>query len=330
LFGAVFAFAIALLLSLAFGGRLIASLKAQPWRREVREDTPDSHQAKQGTPSMGGILIVASAVVAMLVCQPRRETFILSAALLGFGTIGFADDYLKALGGRKGGFKARWKLLAQIALVASFALVQPSTEIAVPFVGVKWQIPTWAYAMFLFFLIAGACNAANITDGVDGLLASLTLIPCLALAVMATCAPRALASAESARSVLTFSGALMGACVGFLRFNAHPAKVFMGDTGSLAIGAGVATAAVLLKQELMLPFICFMWVVETLSVMIQVVYFQTTKRLYGEGRRIFRRTPIHHAFELRGWSEWKVVGWFGAVGALVAALSLVAWLQTTR
>jgi phospho-N-acetylmuramoyl-pentapeptide-transferase len=327
---AVFAFAIALLLSLAFGGRLIAYLKSQPWRREVREDTPDSHQAKQGTPSMGGILIVASAVVAMLVCQPQKETFILSAALLGFGAIGFADDYLKALGGRKGGFKARWKLLAQIALVASFALVQPSTEIAVPFVGVKWQIPSWVYAVFMFLLVTGACNAANITDGVDGLLASLTLIPCIALAVMATCEPRALASEESASPVLIFSGALMGACVGFLRFNAHPAKVFMGDTGSLAIGAGVATAAILLKQELMLPFICFMWVVETLSVMIQVVYFQTTKRIYGEGRRIFLRTPIHHAFELRGWSEWKVVGWFCAIGALVAALSLVAWLQTTH
>lgn len=326
----VLAFIVALLLSLAFGGRLIAYLKSQPWRREVREDTPDSHQAKQGTPSMGGILIVASAVTAMLVCQPQKETFILSAALIGFGAIGFADDYLKALGGRKGGFKARWKLLAQVALIAAFALVHKSTEITVPFAGVKWHLPAWAYAGFMFLLITGACNAANITDGVDGLLASLTLISCLALAVMATFEPRALASAESPRPVLTFSGALMGACVGFLRFNAHPAKLFMGDTGSLAIGASVAAAAILLKLELMLPFICFMWVVETLSVMIQVVYFQTTKRIYGEGRRIFRRTPIHHAFELRGWSEWKVVGWFCAVGALVAALSLAAWLQTTH
>lgn len=329
MFRSLLAFIIALALSLAFGGRLIAYLKSQPWRREVREDTPDSHQAKQGTPSMGGILIVASAVVAMLVCQPQKETFILSAALVGFGAIGFADDYLKALGGRKGGFKARWKLLAQVALIGLFALVVQSTEITIPFVDVKLHVPSWAYAVFMFFLITGACNAANITDGVDGLLASLTLIPCIALAVMATFEPRALASAESARPVLIFSGALMGACVGFLRFNAHPAKIIMGDTGSLAIGASVAAAAILLKQELMLPFICFMWVVDTLSVMIQVVYFQTTKRIYGEGRRIFLRTPIHHAFELRGWSEWKVVGWFCAIGALVAGASLAVWLFQT-
>jgi phospho-N-acetylmuramoyl-pentapeptide-transferase len=317
---AVISFFIALLLSLACGGRLIAYLKSQPWKREVREDTPDSHQAKQGTPSMGGILIVASAVVAMLVCQPQKETFILSAALLGFGAIGFADDYLKALSGRKGGFKARWKLLAQIALIGLFALVAPSTEIAVPFVNTKLQVPSWAYAVFTFFLIMGTCNAANITDGVDGLLASLTLISCAALAVMSAHA------GVSANAVLIFSFALAGACVGLLRFNVNPAKVFMGDTGSLAIGASVAAAAILLKQELMLPFICFTWVVETLSVMIQVAYFQITKRIYGEGRRIFRRTPIHHAFELRGWSEWKVVGWFCAVGALVAAVSLAAWM----
>ncbi|MCS6859806.1 MAG: phospho-N-acetylmuramoyl-pentapeptide-transferase [Abditibacteriales bacterium] len=317
---AILAFALALILSLAWGGKLIAYLRSQPWRREV-------HQAKQGTPSMGGILIVTSAVVAMLVCQPQRETFILSAALIGFGAIGFADDYLKALGGRKGGFKARWKLLAQVALVGLFALVQQSTAVVVPFVNVTWQMPAWAYGAFLFLLVLGACNAANITDGVDGLLASLTLIACLALAVMSTVGVDVPARPNA--GVLTFAGALMGACVGFLRFNAHPAQVFMGDTGSLAIGAGVATAAVLLKQELMLPFICFVWVVETLSVMIQVVYFQTTKRLYGEGRRIFRRTPIHHAFELRGWSEWKVVGWFCAVGALVAGVSLTVWVFQT-
>jgi phospho-N-acetylmuramoyl-pentapeptide-transferase len=323
-----FAFAalIPIMVSLLLGNRLIVWLKSQSWRREVREDTPDTHQTKQGTPSMGGILIIASAVAGMLLIHPRVETAVLSGVLVGFGAIGFWDDYLKALGGRKGGFKARWKLLAQIALVALFALTLRSTDVNVPFVNATFHLNRWAYAALLFFLIIGTCNAANVTDGVDGLLASLTLIPCVALAVMSAHA----GAGVPANSVLVFSFALAGACVGFLRFNAHPAKVFMGDTGSLAIGAGVAAAAILLKQELMLPFICFMWVVETLSVMIQVAYFQTTKRIYGEGRRIFLRTPIHHAFELRGWSEWKVVGWFCAIGALVAALSLAAWLQTAH
>lgn len=309
-------------LSLALYPSFIAYLKRQPWRREVREDVPETHLAKTGTPAMGGALfVVVTLIVALpLVLLTRGNWSLPAATLVLFAWVGLVDDYAKATGNRAG-TRARSKLAFQIAgsvLLALWALTLNRAgmlSVVLPFGGGYVYIGWYAFVIAVVLLV-GVANAANLNDGMDGLCSGLTVIALAAFGV--------LAAHDGRTDLVVFCSALGGAVLGFLRYNAHPASIFMGDTGSQALGAVVAMIAILLKKELWLAFICLPWLVDTLSVMMQVTYFKITKRLSGEGKRIFPITPIHHAFEKAGWSEWKVCALFWTVGA-ISATAAVVW-----
>jgi len=308
--------------SLALFPAFIGLLKRQPWRHEVREDVPASHAVKRGTPAMGGVLFVGLTLLVTLPCARfvPGELPMLCLTLLAFGLVGFVDDFAK-VSGRKRGLRAREKLTFQFAASAALALwaltMVPSSADAVRVPFARFEIVVgWLTFPFATLLLVGVSNAANLNDGMDGLCAGLTLIALAALGALGWRAGRA--------DLVVFAAALGGAVAGFLRYNAHPARVFMGDTGSLAIGGAVAMLAIMLRRELWLALIALPWVLDTLSVMIQVPCFKLTKRLTGTGRRVFPITPIHHAFEQAGWSEWRVCALFWAIGALGAALSLLA------
>lgn len=350
-------FLVALVLMLACGGPMIAWLRNKRWRKQgeswtVREDTPDTHQAKQGTPSMGGIGIIGATVLAFIAtissvfglseisnaqdaAPPRfwigiiAVLSVLPATFIAHGLLGFADDWSKASG--RGGLRARTKLFFQFGLASTFigpalAFLSAGGVVQGRLIDLtSQQSAPWLIALSLIFLVifvVGTCNAVNLTDGLDGLAAGLAVATCGALILSK---PDALRGPGDAIVVVLFCAALMGACLGFLKFNKYKAQVFMGDTGSLAIGAAIAAAAILLHAVWLLPFVGFMFYIEAASVTIQVLWFKWTKRKTGEGQRLFRRAPLHHHFELAGWSEWRVVLTFWAVNLITTATGLVLW-----
>jgi len=289
-----------------------------PWLRrlkfgqQVREVGPEAHLKKQGTPTMGGVLFLVGLPLSVALFQPHNiRAWALVGLTLGYGAIGFVDDYLKVVLKRPLGLRAREKLLWQILLAVLFTWlvshVAPAARYVLPFHGGRIA-PGWWYGPLSVLAILGAGNAVNITDGLDGLAGGATAISFLFYAVWGLW--------THDRALEIFSLALIGGLVGFLRYNLHPARVFMGDTGSLALGAGLGGAAVLSGTTLLLPLVGILFVVETLSVVIQVVSFRLT------GRRIFRMSPLHHHFELGGWSEERVVTVFWMV-SLVGAI--LAW-----
>lgn len=299
------------------GPFFIPELHKLKFGQSIREEGPKSHQAKSGTPTMGGIMIILGITLGTLAAAPWTPEVLLAVfIMLGHFVLGFLDDYIKVVKKRNLGLKARQKLAGQIliAIVTMYVATQVlgiDTDIWIPGLDENVSLGVLYYPLVLFVLV-GTSNAVNLTDGLDGLAAGTVAIA---------------ASAFAAVSVLTghedlsyFCVAMAAACLAFLRFNAHPAKVFMGDTGSLALGGALAAVGILTHTELLLVVIGFVFVCEALSVIIQVISFQTT------GKRVFRMSPIHHHFELGGWSEWKVVTVFWCVGliASVAGLSLAA------
>lgn len=314
-----FAAAIALIIALAAGPLVIPILRRLKFGQSIRQEGPKRHYAKSGTPTMGGVIILTALTVSALFFAGASEEILLCLFItLGHGLIGFLDDFIKVVLKRSLGLRAKEKLVGQIIL--SFALayyvnhvLDLGTDIWIPFAGMFDLGPF--YYILIFFVLVGSTNAVNLTDGLDGLAAGTTAIAALAY--------MAISLVVLKESLAIFSAALAGACTGFLKYNAYPAKVFMGDTGSLALGGALATLAVLTKTELLLVVVGGVFVAEALSVIIQVISFKTT------GKRVFRMSPIHHHFELAGWSEIKVVKTFWLMG-IVLAVAAVAVLLISR
>ena len=302
---------------LVTGPFFIPELHKLKFGQSIREEGPKSHQKKSGTPTMGGIMIILGITLGTLAAAPWTPEVLLAVfIMLGHFVLGFLDDYIKVVKKRNLGLKARQKLAGQIliAVVTMYVATQVlgiDTDIWIPGLDENVSLGALYYPLVLFVLV-GTSNAVNLTDGLDGLAAGTVAIAASAFAVV---------------SVLTGHGdlaylcvAMAAACLAFLRFNAHPATVFMGATGSFALGGALAAVGILTHTEILLAVIGFVFVCEALSVIIQVISFQTT------GKRVFRMSPIHHHFELGGWSEWKVVTVCWCVGliASVAGLSLAA------
>jgi len=296
----------------------ISFLHKLKFGQHIRSAGPKTHLVKAGTPTMGGTLIIAAAVVStLLFATPRSQTAAyLIVATVGFGLIGLIDDFIIVVRKRSLGLKARAKLAAQLviaSLVALYALNAPGLgpAVAVPFTGGAWEMSPLLFFLLCVVVVAGTANAANFTDGLDGLAAGTSAIACVVYAVIAW----RLGQVDAA----VFSAALCGACLGFSWFNAHPAQVFMGDTGALALGGAIGTLAVFTRTQLILPIIVTIFVIEILSVMIQVPYFRLTR-----GKRIFKMTPIHHHFEESGWAETKIVVRFWLIAAVSGVVGLLA------
>ncbi len=305
-------FLITVLLSPVF----IPFLRRLKFGQSIREEGPKSHQKKTGTPTMGGVMILISITITTLVMtgkfsQPSVETYLLLFVTLGFGLLGFMDDFIKVVMKRNLGLTSKQKLLGQIIISVIFFFIfnqsDFSTVVSIPLTDLSFDLG-WGYALFIIFWMVGFSNAVNLTDGLDGLVSGTAAIAFGAFAVLAW--------NQSQYELSIFSVAVVGAVLGFLVFNAHPAKVFMGDTGSLALGGAIATVAILAKLEIILIIIGGIFVIETLSVILQVISFKTT------GKRIFRMSPLHHHYELIGWSEWRVVVTFWTVGLLFAILGI--------
>ena len=299
----------ALAIVLFSGVYFLPLLHRLKYGQSIREEGPASHQQKSGTPTMGGVMIVLAVTAATLLFAPLTVTTLLALFIfLGHFLLGFADDYIKVVKKRNLGLRAYQKLLGQlgIALVTILIgrhLLGHDTSVWVPVLGTSLDIGAWYYVLVVFVLV-GTSNAVNLTDGLDGLVAVAALFYAMLLY-------------GTDSSLMAFSAAIIGACVGFLWYNHHPARIFMGDTGSLALGSALAGIAILSRTEALLPIVGIIFVCEALSVILQVASFKT------RGKRIFRMSPIHHHFELGGWRETRVVYTFWGVGALGA---LLAWV----
>jgi phospho-N-acetylmuramoyl-pentapeptide-transferase len=332
-FRAALATLTALLISLALGPRLIRRLREFQIGQQIRAEGPLSHQSKKGTPTMGGLLILIAVVLPSLLWADLANPFVwmVLVSTLLYGVIGFADDYLKITRKRSLGLTARQKFLAQwtAALLLGLALMwladqgRYTTQFSFPFFK-KWtpDLGLW-YLPWTMLVIVGAANAVNLTDGLDGLAIGTTMIASATYAILAYIAGHAkvagylaVPNVAGSGDLAIICGAMVGASLGFLWFNCNPAEVFMGDVGSMALGGALGTVAVLTKQEILLVFVGGLFVVEALSVILQVGSYRL------RGKRIFRMAPIHHHFELSGWPEPKVVIRFWIVAIIFALLSL--------
>lgn len=302
-------------ISAALGPFLIPFLTRLKFGQTVRDDGPQSHLKKNGTPTMGGIMILSSVVITSLIFIKQYPKAVPVLFLtLGFGLIGFLDDYIKVVLKRSLGLRAWQKMVLQIVVTGIFAFyVMKYTEISlamkIPFFEGKYLDFGWLNIPILFFIVIGTVNGTNFTDGLDGLASSVTVLVAAFFSVVAV---------GTNAGIEPVTCAVAGALLGFLLFNVHPASVFMGDTGSLALGGFVAGAAYMMQMPLFIVIVGFIYALEVVSVMMQVSYFKLT-----HGKRIFKMAPIHHHFELCGWSETRVVAVFSIVTAL---LCLVAFL----
>ncbi len=299
----------------AAGPLVLRWLRSLHAGQSIREEGPESHQKKAGTPTMGGIMIligvIASCIVVRLGVSADMAMLLLTFLLCAL--IGFFDDFIKVVKHRNLGLTAKQKLLLQIIIAAAAAIYQArtssfGTSIYIPVAAVYFDLG-WLYVPFVAFVLVAMVNAVNLTDGLDGLAAGCTTLTALLLAILSL--------SFGTADTTVFSAAIAGGCLGFLIYNHHPAKVFMGDTGSLALGGALAVAAVLMHIELILVIAGGVFVAEVVSVILQVISFQST------GKRIFRMTPLHHHYELGGWKETKVVTVFWTVTLLLCAVSWV-------
>ena len=338
----------ALGLSLLLGPWMIERLRAMQVKQYIREEGPKRHQAKAGTPTMGGVLIVAAIVIPTLLWADLRNPYVLLAvgATVAFATIGFVDDYNKVVRKHNRGLTPAGKLLLQILMCAFVGAVLIglqakhvySTQLSVPFLKklhpdlvidsarnlpVIWPIAYVPFVLFLVLVIAGLSNGVNLTDGLDGLAIGCVLISSVALTVITYLSSNArfadyleIQRIPDAAELTIFCGSLAGASLGFLWYNAHPAEMFMGDVGSLALGGAIGTLAVILKQEILMISIGGIFIIELLSVIIQVGSFKLT------GKRVFRMAPLHHHFELAGWGESKIIVRFWIMALVLALFSL--------
>jgi phospho-N-acetylmuramoyl-pentapeptide-transferase len=350
-FRTAFASVTALFIGLLIGPYVIQKLGEFQIGQYIREEGPERHQAKKGTPTMGGVLICISILVPTLLWSDLTNPLVWIAmfAMLSFGAIGFADDYIKVVKKHNQGLSARAKMNLQIltsvliavALIGMERLGSYSTRLVVPFakrfrpnlvidtvlqMHHPWLVPLafLPFVIFVVLIISGSSNAVNLTDGLDGLAIGCTIIAAGALTVLTYVSGHVVFSdylelqrMPMVSELTVFCGAMVGGSIGFLWYNTHPAEIFMGDVGSLALGGSIGTVAVIIKQELLLPFIGGIFVLEALSVMLQVGSYKLR-----HGKRIFKMAPLHHHFELSGWSESKVIVRFWIMGLIFALLAL--------
>lgn len=387
-FRAGVAIIISLIISLIFGQRIIKFLNRQQVGETIRDLGLAGQKEKEGTPTMGGVIIIMAIIIPCLLVADLENIYILLMLLatLWMGVIGFIDDYIKVFRKNKKGLSGKFKILGQVVLgiivavtmlmsdnvvvrMPQAAAVQAGYEIVdsfeskhpgqkdvqiayvkttltnVPFLkgnhldykNLLWFLgdnaKIWAWIIFVpfvIFLVTAVSNAANLTDGIDGLATGVSAIIGITLAVLAYVSGNIIASdylnilhLPGTSELVVFSACFLGACIGFLWYNAFPAQVFMGDTGSLTLGGIIASMAILIRVELLIPILCGIFVIENLSVMIQVSYFKYTKRKYGEGRRVFKMSPLHHHYQKLGMSEPKIVTRFWIVGILLAVFTIL-------
>ena len=309
---------IALLITFILVPVLIPTLKRMKCGQSIREEGPQSHMKKTGTPTMGGltflISIIITSIIAIIFVDKSNPIILLLLVTIGFGLIGFIDDYIIVVKKNNQCLTSKQKFLAQILIAVIFFvlgdifhLVNFATNLHIPFT--HFDLPlSFAYVIFIIFWQVGFSNAVNLTDGLDGLATGLSIIGFAIYAIMSFIL--------DSPAIGTFCVIMVFALIGFLPYNLNPAKVFMGDTGSLALGGIFATISIMLNQELSLIFVGLVFVIETLSVMMQVASYKLTKK------RIFKMSPIHHHFELSGWGEWKVVTVFWTVGLISGLIGL--------
>jgi phospho-N-acetylmuramoyl-pentapeptide-transferase len=347
-FRTAFASLTALFMGLIIGPAIIRQLRDFQIGQYIREEGPKGHQKKAGTPTMGGVLITIAIIVPTVLWADLSNTYIWLAifSTIAFGAIGFADDYIKVVRKRNLGLTGRTKLVLQflaagfvgVALVTLTAARQYSTHLMVPFVKQfrpdlvieslrhyphLWWLAFIPFVLFVMLVLVGSSNAVNLTDGLDGLAIGCTVIAAGALTVLTYLSGHAVFSEylelqkmPQVAELTVFCGAMVGASIGFLWYNAHPAEIFMGDVGSLALGGAIGTVAVIIKQELLLPFIGGIFVLEALSVILQVASYKLRKK------RIFKMAPLHHHFELVGWSESKIIIRFWILALIFALFAL--------
>jgi len=331
-FRTIFASITALLICLLLGRLFISKLQNLQIDQQIRDDGPQTHLAKKGTPTMGGILIIFAVVISTLLWANFAVGYVWLALLvtIGFGLIGFLDDYRKLAGRNSRGISGKTRLAAEIVIAVFVGVIlyfKPgfNTQVTIPFF--KTVLPNlgWGYIVLCAFIIVGAANAVNLTDGLDGLAtgpAGICFVTYLLFAYFAGNIKVAgylqIPYVPGAGELSVFCGAFMGAALGFLWFNAYPAEIFMGDVGSLSMGGALGTVAVITKQEILLAIVGGVFVMETFSVIFQVGYFKLTG-----GKRIFRMAPIHHHFELKGWAEPKVIVRFWIISILLALLAII-------
>lgn len=334
----------ALLIALWLGPKIIASLKRRQIGEQGKREAPKSHMAKAGTPTMGGLIVLLALMVPVLLWCDIKSAYVLLVAVvtLFLGGVGFLDDYLKVVKKLRKGLIGRYKIIGQ--LLIGFVLggviyffpqwfppefSELNTSTTVPFIKDAVLDFGFLYIPIVMFVITATSNAVNLTDGLDGLAIGTVSIVALALAAITYLSGNAVVAnylniphLRGADELSIFCAALVGAGLGFLWFNAYPAQVFMGDTGSLALGGAIGALMILVKKEYMIPVVGGIFFAESISVMAQVLYFKYTKQRYGEGRRLLRMAPLHHHFELRGWPEAKIVTRFYIVAILLAILGL--------
>jgi phospho-N-acetylmuramoyl-pentapeptide-transferase len=351
-FRAAGAFVTSLLVAFIVGPAILRRLRAMAVHQVIREGTPDTHLQKGNTPTMGGLIILAATVIPTVLWAKLNNRYVLLAlaVMVWMGAIGFLDDYLKLQQKRRGeknrGLVERYKLAGQVTIGVALGCYLwlypisnlPGASTTLPFFKYVLVVPAaawlaWIYVPFVTFVLTGVSNAVNLTDGLDGLAAGLTAVAALTFALFAYVIGRVDTSTylqiyylRGAGELAVFCSAIFGATLGFLWFNAHPAQVFMGDTGSLALGGALGAIAILLKSEFLLLLIGGVFVAETLSVIVQRTAFKYRRRRYGleyaQAHRVFRRAPLHHHFELLGWPETMVVVRFWILGILFATLAL--------
>ena len=364
-FRAGLAVLISLLITITFGQRLINLLKAFQLGESIRDLGLSGQMEKQGTPTMGGIIILLGIIIPTLLFADLTNIyiFLLIISAIWMGSIGFIDDFLKIRKKNKEGLRGKFKIIGQVALgllVGGTMVFHPdivvrefnsndinlysdikSSATTIPFFKnnefqYSWLLPdflseyAWVvYVLMVTFIVTAVSNGVNITDGIDGLAAGTTAIIALSLAILAYLSGNVIFSnylnimyIPNSGELVIFCAALVGACIGFLWYNAFPAQVFMGDTGSLALGGIVAVLALAIRKELLIPLLCGIYFIELLSVIIQVGYFKYTKSKFGEGQRVFLMSPIHHHFQKKGLHESKIVTRFWTVGILLAVLTL--------
>ena len=332
----------ALIISFIIGPLTIKKLQQYQIGEEIRSNGPESHLAKRGTPTMGGVIIILSTLLPTLLFSDLSNIMVLIIALstLWMGVIGFIDDYLKIIIKAKDGMIARHKMIGQILLgvIISYAIINSNdfngfnTKTTIPFFkNFEFDFGIF-YPLLVILVITATSNAVNLTDGLDGLAIGLLAICFTVFTAISYISGRVdfsdylnITYIPMASELTIFAAALFGGCLGFLWFNARPALIFMGDVGSLSMGAALGTLAILLKKELLLIIVGGVFVLEALSVILQVIYHRWTKKKYGEPKKLFLMAPLHHHFELKGWPESRVVVRFWLLGIFFALLSLTTF-----
>lgn len=324
----------AVLLSFAIANVLgpvfIPWLKKKKFGQTIYDLGPESHKVKQGTPTMGGIIFAIPMIVVPLVLAfPESRWDFLPIALLctlGFGAVGFVDDYIKISKKRSLGLTPLQKIVPQFVIslaLALWAYLNPNvgSKLIVPFTGIEWDLG-WLYVPVMVFILVGTVNSANLLDGIDGLLSGCSLIDFGTMALICMALATGSGEAGNYKNLMVFCGAAAGAVLGFLRFNSYPASVFMGDVGSFTIGGALVAVCMLTRLSLLLPIIALAMLVSSASDIIQVGYFKYTKKKTGAGKRVFRMAPLHHHFELGGMPETRIVAMYMIVTTILCLLTL--------